>query len=41
MERHPRDHVALIISFPNFEWGEQERLIEHLLDVLIEGVLST
>jgi AcrR family transcriptional regulator len=33
--------TSLFIAFPNFEWGEQERLVEHLLDVLIEGVLST
>jgi AcrR family transcriptional regulator len=33
--------TSLFISFPNFEWGERDRLIEHMLDVLIEGLLST
>lgn len=33
--------TSLIISFPNFEWGEKQELVEHMLDVLIEGVLST
>lgn len=32
--------TSLFISFPNFEWGEKERLVEHMLDVLIEGLLS-
>jgi hypothetical protein len=33
--------TSLMISFPNFEWGERDELVEHTLDVLIEGVLST
>lgn len=33
--------TSLIISFPNFEWGEKPDLVENMLDVLIEGVLST
>lgn len=33
--------TSLMISFPNFEWGERDQLVEHMLDVLIEGVLST
>lgn len=33
--------TSLIISFPNFEWGAKPVLVEHMLDVLIEGVLST
>ncbi|MDQ3964018.1 MAG: TetR/AcrR family transcriptional regulator [Actinomycetota bacterium] len=32
--------TSLFISFPNFEWGVQEELVEHMLDVLIEGLLS-
>jgi AcrR family transcriptional regulator len=32
--------TSLFISFPNFEWGEKEGLVEHMLDVLIEGLLS-
>ncbi len=32
--------TSLFISFPNFEWGAQEELVEHMLDVLIEGLLS-
>lgn len=32
--------TSLFISFPNFEWGEKETLVEHMLDVLIEGLLS-
>lgn len=32
--------TSLFISFPNFEWGEQEKLVERALDVLIEGLLS-
>jgi AcrR family transcriptional regulator len=32
--------TSLFISFPNFEWGEEQVLIESLLDVLIEGLLS-
>jgi AcrR family transcriptional regulator len=33
--------ASLVISFPNFEWGDKQALLEHMLDVLIEGVLST
>lgn len=33
--------TSLFISFPNFEWGEKDELIDHMMDVLIEGVLST
>jgi AcrR family transcriptional regulator len=33
--------TSLIISFPNFEWGEKQALVENMLDVLIEGVLSS
>jgi AcrR family transcriptional regulator len=33
--------TSLMISFPNFEWTERDTLIEHMLDVLIEGLLST
>jgi AcrR family transcriptional regulator len=33
--------TSLVISFPNFEWGDKPALVEHMLDVLIEGVLST
>ncbi len=32
--------TSLFISFPNFEWGEKKELVEHMLDVLIEGLLS-
>ena len=33
--------TSLFISFPNFEWGGAERLIDLVLDVQIEGLLST
>lgn len=33
--------TSLIISFPNFEWGDKQALVQQMLDVLIEGVLST
>lgn len=33
--------TSLMISFKNFEWGERDALVEHMLDVLIEGLLST
>lgn len=32
--------TSLFISFPNFEWGDQEDLVERMLDVMIEGLLS-
>lgn len=32
--------TSLLITFPNFEWGDRERLIDHLLDVHVEGLLS-
>lgn len=32
--------TSLLITFPNFEWGDREDLIDHLLDVHIEGLLS-
>lgn len=32
--------TSLLITFPNFEWGDREQLIDHLLDVHIEGLLS-
>lgn len=32
--------TSLLITFPNFEWGDREHLIDHLLDVHIEGLLS-
>lgn len=32
--------TSLLITFPNFEWGDRDRLIDHLLDVHIEGLLS-
>ncbi|MGH2757780.1 MAG: TetR/AcrR family transcriptional regulator [Actinomycetota bacterium] len=32
--------TSLFISFPNFEWGKRAELADHLLDVLIEGLLS-
>jgi AcrR family transcriptional regulator len=32
--------TSLFISFPNFDWGDQSRLVDHMLDVLIEGLLS-
>ncbi len=32
--------TSLLITFPNFEWGDRERLIDHVLDVHIEGLLS-
>ena len=32
--------TSLLITFPNFEWGDREQLIDHQLDVHIEGLLS-
>lgn len=32
--------TSLLITFPNFEWGDREALIDHLLDVHTEGLLS-
>ncbi len=32
--------TSLLICFPNFEWGDRDALIDHLLDVHIEGLLS-
>ncbi len=32
--------TSLLIAFPNFEWGDREELVDHLLDVHIEGLLS-
>jgi AcrR family transcriptional regulator len=32
--------TSLLITFPNFEWGGREQLVDHLLDVHIEGLLS-
>ncbi|HEX2058204.1 MAG TPA: TetR/AcrR family transcriptional regulator [Actinomycetota bacterium] len=32
--------TSLLITFPNFEWGDREELVDHLLDVHIEGLLS-
>lgn len=32
--------TSLLITFPNFEWGDREELIDHLLDVHVEGLLS-
>lgn len=33
--------TSLMISFKNFDWGDRDLLVERMLDVLIEGVLST
>ena len=33
--------TSLLISFPNFHWGDIDRLIDLVLDVQIEGLLST
>ena len=33
--------TSLMISFKNFDWGDRDQLVERVLDVLIEGVLST
>jgi hypothetical protein len=32
--------TSLFISFPNFEWGGKPELVDHLMDVMIEGLLS-
>lgn len=32
--------TASMISFPKEEWGDKQALIEHTMDVLIEGLLS-
>lgn len=32
--------TSLLMTFPNFEWGDRDELIDHLLDVHIEGLLS-
>jgi len=32
--------TSLFISFPNFQWGDKPELIDHLMDVMIEGLLS-
>jgi AcrR family transcriptional regulator len=32
--------TSLLISYPNFEWGDRQELIDHLLDVHVEGLLS-
>ena len=32
--------TSLLITFPNFEWGDRDALIDHLLDVHVEGLLS-
>lgn len=33
--------ASSMISLPNADWGDKQALIEHMLDVLIEGLLST
>lgn len=32
--------TSLMISFPNLDWGDRDQHVEHMLDVLIEGLLS-
>lgn len=32
--------TSLRITFPNFEWGDTERLVDLVLDVQVEGLLS-
>lgn len=32
--------TSLRITFPNFEWGDAERLVDLILDVQVEGLLS-
>jgi hypothetical protein len=32
--------TSLLMTFPNFEWGNREELIDYLLDVHVEGLLS-
>lgn len=32
--------TSSMISFPNADWGDKQALIEHMLDVMIEGLLS-
>ena len=33
--------TSLLITFPAFEWGDRDRLLEFALDVQIEGLLAT
>lgn len=33
--------TSLLITFPGFEWGDREALLEFVLDVQIEGLLAT
>ena len=33
--------TSSMIAFPGADWGDKQALIEHMLDVLIEGLLST
>lgn len=32
--------TSLLITYPNFEWGDRDRLIDRVLDIHIEGLLS-
>lgn len=32
--------TSLRITFPNFEWGDADRLVDLVLDVQMEGLLS-
>lgn len=33
--------TSLLITFPNFEWGRREELMDFVIDVQIEGLLAT
>lgn len=33
--------ASLMLSFPELGWGERDTFVEHMLDVMIEGLLST
>ena len=33
--------TSLLITFPNFEWGERDNLMDFVIDVQIEGLLAT
>ena len=33
--------TSLLLTFPDFEWGDKERVIDLVLDVQVEGLLST
>ena len=33
--------TSLLLTFPDFEWGEKDKVIDFVLDVQVEGLLAT